>query len=138
LQKIVAVQGAGLRRQSRRGMGSNLIAANVNFAQPIVKLRIDYCASMEIPVWHGGMLESGIGRAGNVALASLPNFTLPGDISASKRYYLEDIVEPEFVVNPDGTMDVPVKPGIGVDINMKMLDKVTVKKEVFTLSEFIK
>jgi O-succinylbenzoate synthase len=91
----------------------------------------DYCASMNIPVWHGGMLESGIGRAGNVALASLPNFTLPGDISASKRYYVEDIVEPEFVVNKDGTMDVPVKPGIGVEVNMAMLDKVTVKKEVY-------
>ena len=91
----------------------------------------DYCQSMNIPVWHGGMLESGIGRAGNVALASLPNFTLPGDISASKRYYVEDIVEPEFVVNPDGTMDVPVKPGIGVDVNMKMLDKVTVRSEWF-------
>ena len=95
------------------------------------KLIHDYCASMNIPVWHGGMLESGIGRAGNVALASLPNFTLPGDISASKRYYLEDIVDPEFVVNPDGTMDVPVKPGIGVEVNMKMLDKVTVRKEIF-------
>jgi O-succinylbenzoate synthase len=93
----------------------------------------DYCASMMIPVWHGGMLESGIGRAGNVALASLPNFTLPGDISASKRYYREDIVEPEFIVNPDGTMDVPVKPGIGVDVNMKMLDKVTVRKEIFKI-----
>ena len=54
------------------------------------KLIHDYCASMNIPVWHGGMLESGIGRAGNVALASLPNFTLPGDISASKRYYKEE------------------------------------------------
>jgi o-succinylbenzoate synthase len=91
----------------------------------------DYCASMQIPVWHGGMLESGIGRAGNVALASLSNFILPGDISASKRYYIEDIVEPEFVVNPDGTMDVPAKPGIGVDVNMKMLDKVTVNRELF-------
>jgi o-succinylbenzoate synthase len=97
------------------------------------KLIHNYCESMSIPVWHGGMLESGIGRAGNVALASLPNFTLPGDISASKRYYKEDIVEPEFVVNPDGTMDVPVKPGIGVEVNMKMLDKVTVKSEVFKL-----
>lgn len=91
----------------------------------------DYCASMGIPVWHGGMLESGIGRAGNVALASLPNFTLPGDISASKRYYKQDIVEPEFVVNPDGTMDVPAKPGIGVEVNMKMLDNVTVRSESF-------
>lgn len=96
------------------------------------KLIHDYCASMKIPVWHGGMLESGIGRAGNVALASLPNFTLPGDISASKRYYKEDIVEPEFVVNSDGTMTVPTKPGIGVDVNMKMLDKVTVRKQSFT------
>jgi len=95
------------------------------------KLIHDYCATMNIPVWHGGMLESGIGRAGNVALASLHNFTLPGDISASKRYYKEDIVEPEFVVNPDGTMDVPVKPGIGVEVNMRMLDKVTVRKEIF-------
>jgi o-succinylbenzoate synthase len=95
------------------------------------KLIHDYCQSMNIPVWHGGMLESGIGRAGNVALASLPNFTLPGDISASKRYYTEDIVEPEFVINPDGTMDVPQKPGIGVDVNMKMLDKVTVRSEWF-------
>jgi o-succinylbenzoate synthase len=93
------------------------------------KLIHDYCASMNIPVWHGGMLESGIGRAGNVALASLSNFTLPGDISASKRYYKEDIVLPEFTVNTDGTMDVPTKPGIGVDVNMEILDKVTVKKE---------
>ncbi len=95
------------------------------------KLIHDYCASMNIPVWHGGMLESGIGRAGNVALASLPNFTLPGDISASKRYYKEDIVEPEFTVNPDGTMNVPTGPGIGVSVNMKMLEKVTVFKESF-------
>lgn len=91
------------------------------------KLIHDYCASMNIPVWCGGMLESGIGRAGNVALASLSNFTLPGDISASKRYYKEDIVEPEFVINSDGTMDVPVNPGIGVEINMKAIDKVTVR-----------
>jgi len=91
----------------------------------------NYCASKNIPVWHGGMLESGIGRAGNVALASLQNFTLPGDISASKRYYKNDIVVPEFVVNQDGTMDVPTKPGIGVEVNREMLDRVTVRKQVF-------
>jgi o-succinylbenzoate synthase len=95
------------------------------------KLIHDYCASKNIPVWCGGMLESGIGRAGNVAFASLPNFTLPGDISASKRYYKEDIVEPEFVVNKDGTMDVPTKPGIGVEVNMKGLETVTVHKKEF-------
>jgi o-succinylbenzoate synthase len=95
------------------------------------KLIHDLCASKNIPVWCGGMLESGIGRAGNVALASLNNFTLPGDISASKRYYIEDIVEPYFEINPDGTMDVPSKPGIGVNVNIKALDKVTVNKEIF-------
>jgi o-succinylbenzoate synthase len=91
------------------------------------KLIHDYCSSVNIALWHGGMLESGIGRAGNVALASLPGFTLPGDISASRKYYKEDIVEPEFTVNPDGTMDVPSGPGIGVAVNMKMLEKVTVR-----------
>lgn len=92
----------------------------------------DYCMSMGIPVWHGGMLESGIGRAGNVALASLPGFVLPGDISASKKYYKEDIVEPAFTVNSDGTMNVPQGKGIGVEINEKRLEKVTVKKEIFS------
>jgi o-succinylbenzoate synthase len=98
------------------------------------KLIHDYCASKNIPVWCGGMLESGIGRAGNVALASLPNFTLPGDISASKRYYKEDIVEPEFVVNKDGTMNVPTNPGIGVEVNIKRLERVTVRKKEFRAS----
>lgn len=96
------------------------------------KLIHDYCASQKIPVWCGGMLESGIGRAGNIALASLPNFTLPGDISASKRYYKEDIIEPEFILNPDGTMDVPTKPGIGVEVNEKKLNSVTIQKKIFT------
>jgi O-succinylbenzoate synthase len=91
----------------------------------------DYCASRNIPVWHGGMLESGIGRAGNVALASLPNFTLPGDISASKRYYKEDIVEPEFVLNSDSTMTVPTRPGIGIEVLMDRLERVTVRREEF-------
>ena len=97
------------------------------------KLIHDYCLSKKIPVWCGGMLESGIGRAGNVALASLPNFTLPGDISASKRYFKEDIVEPEFVLNNDGTIDVPTKPGIGVELNQKQLEKATVKKHIFNM-----
>ena len=95
----------------------------------------DYCAGQNIPVWHGGMDESGIGRAGNIALASLPNFKLPADISASNRYYKEDIVIPEFVVNPDGTMNVPTKPGIGVEIDHKRLDKVTVYKNQYKSSK---
>ena len=91
----------------------------------------DECAAGGVPVWHGGMLESGIGRAGNVALASLPNFTLPGDISASKRYYREDVVEPAFEVAPDGTMAVPLGSGIGVDVVMERLERVTVRREEF-------
>jgi O-succinylbenzoate synthase len=91
----------------------------------------DFCASKNIPVWHGGMDESGIGRAGNVALASLPNFVLPGDISANKRYYKEDIVEPVFEVGPESTIAVPTKPGIGVEVLTNRLAKVTAKCEEF-------
>ncbi len=91
----------------------------------------DFCASQNVPVWHGGMDESGIGRAGNVALASLPNFSLPGDISATKRYYREDIVEPAFEVAPDGTMAVPSGPGIGVEVVSERLERVTMRREEF-------
>jgi O-succinylbenzoate synthase len=91
----------------------------------------DLCQSRGIPVWCGGMLETGIGRAGNVALASLPNFTLPGDISASNRYYTEDIAEPLFALNPDSTLSVPTAPGLGVTVNEKVLSKFTEHTEVF-------
>jgi O-succinylbenzoate synthase len=94
----------------------------------------NYCAANNVPVWHGGMLESGIGRAGNVALASLPNFILPGDISASSRYYLHDIVDPPFTVNSNGTMNVPQGPGIGVEVKMDRLSDVTVRTEIFGTS----
>lgn len=83
----------------------------------------DLCRSQNVPVWCGGMLESGIGRAGNVAIASLENFTLPGDISASKRYYREDLVEPEFLVNADGTMNVPAEIGLGVRVLRDRVEK---------------
>ena len=74
----------------------------------------DLCAARGVPVWCGGMLETNVGRAGNVALATLPDFTLPGDISASARYYREDIAEPNFVLNADSTLTVPSGPGLGV------------------------
>jgi O-succinylbenzoate synthase len=69
-----------------------------------------------VPVWHGGMLESGIGRAHNIHLATLPNFSLPGDIAASRRYYAPDLIDPEIDVGQDGTIAVPEGPGIGVHI----------------------
>src|SRR5215472_16149817 len=83
----------------------------------------DVCAANEVPVWCGGMLETGLGRAANVALAALPNFTLPGDTSASGRYYAQDITEP-FVLH-DGRLEVPRGPGIGVSPIPEILDELT-------------
>ena len=78
----------------------------------------DFAQEYSIPVWCGGMLESGIGRAYNVALASLPNFTIPGDLSPSDRYWKKDIVNPEWTMTPDGLMTVPLtEPGFGVTVN---------------------
>ena len=83
----------------------------------------DLCAANGIPVWMGGMLETGIGRAGNVAMAAMPNFTLPGDTSASDRYYHRDITQP-FVLH-DGRLKVPVGPGLGVEVDQDYLDSIT-------------
>ncbi len=77
----------------------------------------DACQRRGVPVWHGGMLESGIGRAANIHLASLPNFSLPGDIAASRRYFAPDLIDPPIDVAPDGTIAVPTGPGLGVTID---------------------
>ncbi len=90
----------------------------------------DLCQDEGVPVWCGGMLETGIGRAANVAVAALPNFTLPGDLSASARYYHEDLVDPPFVLNDDGTMSVPQGPGLGVAIRRDLLEAVTLRNMV--------
>jgi len=91
----------------------------------------DFCEANGIPVWCGGMLESGIGRAYNVALASLPNFIKPGDVSPSARYWARDVVTPEWTMEPDGTVRVPLdRPGIGVDVDMDRIENLTVRKEV--------
>ena len=87
----------------------------------------DLCAAHDIPVWHGGMLESGIGRAHNIHLASLPNFRLPGDIAASKRYYQPDLIEPAIEVGADGTIAVPQGPGIGVNIVRDRVNQATLR-----------
>ena len=75
------------------------------------------CHGRGVPVWCGGMLETGVGRASNLALASLPGFSLPGDISASERYYHEDITQEHFTLNPDSTIDVPSGHGLGVSLD---------------------
>src|SRR5438270_643308 len=87
----------------------------------------DVCAARGVPVWMGGMLETGIGRAGNVAMAGMQNFTLPGDTSASDRYYRRDITEP-FVLH-DGRLKVPTGPGLGVTVDEEFLDSITTSKQ---------
>ena len=89
----------------------------------------DVCAAADVPVWCGGMLETGIGRAVNLALAGMPNFRLPGDTSASSRYFREDLTD-RFIVHPDGTMDIPRGAGIGVAPVPERLEACTVRREV--------
>ena len=81
-----------------------------------------------IPIWCGGMLESGIGRAHNIAMSTLKGFTLPGDVSASKRYWREDIIEPRVEVTANGTIIAPEKAGIGFEVKRDRIDKLTVRK----------
>ena len=92
----------------------------------------DLCAAHDIPVWHGGMLESGIGRAANVHLSTLPNFSLPGDIAASKRYFNPDLIDPPIEVAADGTIVVPTGPGLGVTIREDRVQRATVRQASFS------
>lgn len=89
----------------------------------------DLCSDLGVPVWCGGMLETGIGRAANLALASLPGFRLPGDISATARYYERDITEEQFELNTDSTISVPENPGLGVEIDPDALERFAVTKK---------
>jgi O-succinylbenzoate synthase len=86
----------------------------------------------QIPVWCGGMLEAGVGRAHNIAMATLAGFTLPGDVSASERYWHEDIIEPGVTVTPNGTIKAPAEPGIGFAVNRDRIDRATVRSEHIT------
>jgi O-succinylbenzoate synthase len=88
----------------------------------------DLAASRGVPVWHGGMLESGIGRAHNIHLSTLPNFRLPGDIAASRRYYAPDLIDPPIEVRADGTIAVPDGPGIGVHVDWDRVEAATVER----------
>ncbi|MFQ5927699.1 MAG: o-succinylbenzoate synthase [Terriglobia bacterium] len=90
----------------------------------------DLCQAAGVPVWCGGMLEAGIGRAHNIALSTLPNFSLPGDVSASHRYWDEDIIEPEVEVTPQGTIRVPTAPGLGYRPRTDRIEKLTVRKQL--------
>lgn len=92
----------------------------------------DICRSHKVPVWCGGMLESGVGRAHNIALSTLENFCLPGDVSASKRYWKEDIIDPEVTVSAQGTIAISDEPGTGYRLKEDLIEKLTVRKETLT------
>ncbi len=89
----------------------------------------DVCAAQKVPVWCGGMLESGVGRAHNIALSTLENFRLPGDVSASKRYWKEDIIDPEVEVSPQGIIAIKNEPGTGYRVREHLIEKLTKRKE---------
>jgi len=93
-----------------------------------------YALDHGIPVWCGGMLESGIGRAHNIAMSTLPGFTLPGDVSASQRYWDEDIIEPPVTVSQQGTIKAPTGDGIGYDVNEDRIESLTVRRETVRLT----
>jgi len=93
-----------------------------------------YCDQNSIPVWCGGMLECGIGRAHNIAVSTLPGYKLPGDVSASARYWVEDVIEPEVTVTPDGFIQVPQAPGLGYHVRHDLIERWTVEKEIFRAS----
>ena len=87
------------------------------------------CVARDVPVWHGGMLESGVGRAHNLHLSTLSGFTLPGDVAASRRYFVPDLIEPPITVSSDGMIDVPPGPGIGVTPVPDRVKRATVQRE---------
>lgn len=93
-----------------------------------------YCLSKQVPVWCGGMLECGVGRAHNIAVSTLPGYMLPGDVSASARYWVEDVIEPEVTVTPQGTIEVPQTAGLGYHVRTDLIERWTVEKETFRAS----
>jgi o-succinylbenzoate synthase len=90
-----------------------------------------------IPVWCGGMLESGIGRSHNIALSTLENFSLPGDVSASARYFADDIIEPEVIVSPQGEIAIPDTPGSGYEVRTDLIERLTVRREMIRAFELV-
>ena len=106
----------------------NIKLGRVGGFSEAIKLH-NVCQAAKIPVWCGGMLEAGIGRAHNIALATLPNFTLPGDVSASKRYWSRDIIAPEVEITPNGTIAKSDEPGFGYAIDHDFMNHVTIRTE---------
>ncbi len=133
-ESITSVDRAEDMITLRSGRIVNIKAGRVGGLQQARAIH-DLCAKHGIPVWCGGMLESGVGRSYNVALASLPNFTIPGDLSPSSRYWERDVVTPEWTMSADGLMQVPLdRPGIGVSVDESRIDDLTVRSQTLRAS----
>lgn len=128
-ESITSLERAQDMYNLRAGKIVNIKPGRVGGFAPSLAIH-DFCEDHAIPVWCGGMLESGIGRAYNVALASLPNFTLPGDLSPSARYWAQDIVSPEWTMDANGMVAVPLsEPGLGVSVDEERITALTVRTE---------
>jgi o-succinylbenzoate synthase len=130
-ESIVNVRSAAFAIETGACRIINIKVGRVGGFTEALKIH-DICQSHNIPVWCGGMLESGIGRAHNIALSTLENFSLPGDVSASKRYWKEDIIEPEVEVTAQGMIAISDAAGTGYQINTDLIENLTVRKETFS------
>jgi len=126
-ESIVNVRSAAFAVESGACRIINIKVGRVGGFSEALKIH-DVCAAHKVPVWCGGMLETGIGRVHNIALSTLENFQLPGDVSASKRYWKEDIIEPEVSVSPQGMIPISDQPGTGYRIKLDLIEKLTVRK----------
>jgi len=127
-ESIVNARGAAFALETGACRIINIKVGRVGGFSEALKIH-DVCQNHKIPVWCGGMLETGIGRAHNIALSTLQNFSLPGDVSASKRYWKEDIIDPEVEVSPQGTIAISDQPGTGYRIKPDLIERLTVRKE---------
>jgi O-succinylbenzoate synthase len=127
-ESIVSVRSAAFAAETNACRIINVKVGRVGGFSEALKIH-DLCQAHNIPVWCGGMLETGIGRSQNIALSSLENFSLPGDVSASKRYWKEDIIDPEVEVSPQGMIAITDLPGTGYRVKEDLIEKLTVRKE---------
>jgi O-succinylbenzoate synthase len=132
-ESIVSVRSAAFAAETGACRIINVKVGRVGGFSEALKIH-DLCQAHKIPVWCGGMLETGIGRAHNIALSTLANFSLPGDVSASKRYWKEDIVDPEVEVSPNGMIAISDQPGTGYRVKTDLIEKLTVRKETLRAS----
>jgi O-succinylbenzoate synthase len=127
-ESIVSARSAAFAAESGACRIINIKVGRVGGFTEALKIH-DIAQSHRSPVWCGGMLETGIGRAHNIALSTLANFSLPGDVSASKRYWKEDIIEPEVTVSSQGMIPISDAPGTGYKVRADLIEKLTVRKE---------